>query len=164
MTVTTADAVAHERGAEVLRVPPPLYFGAAFAAGMALRASSIPLAWAARPGTALAGGVVLAGGVTLTIAGIAQVARHRRTIVPHRPVSTLLTTGVYRLSRNPMYTGLAVAYLGGVLLAGSWWPLITWPAAVVAVRLLVIGPEERYLASRFGQAYSQYRSRTRRWL
>ncbi len=75
-----------------------------------------------------------------------------------------MTGGAYRLSRNPMYTGLAVTYLGLALLFGSWWPLILWPLVIVAVRQLVIRPEERYLTQRFGQTYTDYQSRVRRWL
>ena len=76
----------------------------------------------------------------------------------------LVTTGAYRITRNPMYTGLALAYLGGALLADSWWPLATLPFALLAVRRIVIDPEERYLASCFGQTYTAYRARVRRWL
>ena len=154
---------ARARGARVPRVPPPLYYGAAFAAGLLLRRASVPLALTARPAT-VAGAVVLAAGTVLCLAAVGAVLRHRTTIVPHRPVSTLLTTGAYRISRNPMYAGLTLAYLGGALLAGSWWPLVTLPVAVLLVRTLVIGPEERYLAGHFGQAYLDYRARVRRWL
>ena len=62
-----------------------------------------------------------------------------------------------------MYAGLAIAYVGGALLAGTWWPLATLPIALVAVRRIVIDPEERYLAVRFGHAYAEYRARVRRW-
>lgn len=79
-------------------------------------------------------------------------------------MSTLVTGGVYRLSRNPMYTGLAVFYLGLVLVFGSWWPLLLWPLVIVAVWRLVIRPEERYLSERFGADYTAYRSSVRRWL
>jgi protein-S-isoprenylcysteine O-methyltransferase Ste14 len=89
---------------------------------------------------------------------------HRTTIVPHHPVAALLTGGAYRLSRNPMYTGLAIAYLGLALLFGSWWPLTLWLLVIVVVRQLVIRPEEDYLTQRFGQAYTDYQSRVRRWL
>jgi protein-S-isoprenylcysteine O-methyltransferase Ste14 len=108
--------------------------------------------------------VVAALGLALAFAGVAAVIRHRTTIVPHHPVATLLTGGVYRLSRNPMYTGLAIAYLGLALLLGSWWPLALWPLVIVAVRQLVIRPEEQYLTQRFGQTYTDYQSRVRRWL
>jgi protein-S-isoprenylcysteine O-methyltransferase Ste14 len=152
-----------ERGARVLRLPPPLYFGTAFAAGMLLRGASVPLAIGARPATLVLGAGVLAAGAVLCLAGVTAALRHQTTIVPHRPASTLLTAGAYRISRNPMYAGLAIAYLGGVLVAGSWWPLATLPIALIIVRNLVIGPEERYLADQFGQIYLDYRARVRRW-
>jgi protein-S-isoprenylcysteine O-methyltransferase Ste14 len=63
-----------------------------------------------------------------------------------------------------MYAALTLAYLGGALVAGSWWPLGTLPGALILVRYLVIGPEERYLAGHFGQAYLDYQARVRRWL
>jgi protein-S-isoprenylcysteine O-methyltransferase Ste14 len=63
-----------------------------------------------------------------------------------------------------MYTGLAGVYLGLALLLGSWWPLLLWPLVIVAVRHLVIRPEEQYLTDRFGPLYTDYRSRVRRWL
>ncbi|MDP9241515.1 MAG: isoprenylcysteine carboxylmethyltransferase family protein, partial [Actinomycetota bacterium] len=86
------------------------------------------------------------------------------TIVPHRPVARLLTGGPYGLTRNPMYTGLAMAYLGGALLAGTWLPLVFLPLALLCVRRLVIDPEERYLRGRFGADYAAYQARVRRWL
>jgi protein-S-isoprenylcysteine O-methyltransferase Ste14 len=79
-------------------------------------------------------------------------------------VSALITTGAYRMSRNPMYTGLAIAYLGGALLIGSWWPVLLWPVVIAAITALVIRPEERYLGERFGPAYADYCARVRRWL
>jgi protein-S-isoprenylcysteine O-methyltransferase Ste14 len=112
-----------------------------------------------RSGTALA---VL--GLALAVAGVAAVIRHRTTIVPHHRVATLLTGGAYGLSRNPMYTGLAIAYLGLALLLDSWWTLALWPLVIVAVRQLVIRPEEQYLTQRFGRPYTDYQCRVRRWL
>jgi protein-S-isoprenylcysteine O-methyltransferase Ste14 len=126
--------------------------------------SLVALPLGGRPATALAGVVVAALGLALSFTGVAAVIRHRTTIVPHHPVATLVTGGVYRLSRNPMYTGLAIAYLGLTLLFGSWWPLVLWPLVIVAVRQLVIRPEEEYLTERFGRTYTDYRSRVRRWL
>lgn len=151
-------------GAQVVRIPPPLYFGAAFAAGLALRRIGVALRFGTPTPTLAVGAAVVASGATLAVAGIAQVLRERTTIVPHRPVATLLTSGAYRISRNPMYTGLAIAYLGATPLAGTWWPLLTWPLALLAVRVLVIGPEERYLTDHFGQPYLDYQTRVQRWL
>ena len=158
----SANAAA-QHGARVIFIPPPLYYAAGLAGGMAIN-GVVRLPLGGRPATAVAGVVVAALGLALSFTGVAAVIRHRTTIVPHHPVATLLTGGVYRLSRNPMYTGLAIAYLGLALLFGSWWPLALWPLMILAVRRLVIRPEEQYLTQRFGQTYTDYQSRTRRWL
>ena len=150
-------------GARVIFIPPPLYYAAGLAGGMAIH-GLVALPLGGRPATAVAGAVLATLGLALALAGVAAVVRHRTTIVPHHPVATLLTGGPYRLSRNPMYTGLATAYLGLALLFGSWWPLALWPPVILAVRQLVIRPEEEYLGQRFGHTYTDYRSRVRRWL
>jgi len=147
----------------VIYIPPPFYYAAGLAGGMAIN-GVVALPIGGRPATAVAGAVLAALGLTLALAGVAAVIRHRTTIVPHHPVAALLTGGAYRLSRNPMYTGLAIAYLGLALVFGSWWPPALWPLVIVAVRQLVIRPEERYLTQRFGQTYTDYQSRVRRWL
>jgi protein-S-isoprenylcysteine O-methyltransferase Ste14 len=152
-----------QQGARVIFIPPPLYYAIGLAGGMTINAV-IALPLGGRPATAVAGAVLAALGLALNFAGVAAVIRHRTTIVPHHPVATLVTGGAYRLSRNPMYTGLAIAYLGLALLIGSGWPLALWPLVVVAVRQLVIRPEEQYLTQRFGQAYTDYQCRVRRWL
>ncbi len=167
MTAASA-GVSHEStgqpGARVVRVPPPAYYAAAFGAGLLLHSVTVPLAVGGEPVTGALGGTALATGAALALAGVVDVVRHRTTIVPHHRVSALVTTGVYRFSRNPMYTGLAVAYLGGGLLADTWWPLLFLPLALLAVRRIVIDPEERYLDQRFGPSYADYRARVRRWL
>jgi protein-S-isoprenylcysteine O-methyltransferase Ste14 len=151
------------RGARVPFIPPPLYYGAGFVAGVLLD-RLVPLSMGGRPATTVAGVVAGGVGLALTFGGVAGVVRHRTTIVPHHPVAALVTGGAYRWSRNPMYTGLAIAYLGGALLVGSWWPVAVWPLVILAVRRLVIDPEEQYLSERFGRAYADYRARVRRWL
>ncbi|MGV9667856.1 methyltransferase family protein [Nocardia niigatensis] len=152
-----------ERGARVLPLPPPVYYLAAAAGGMLLD-TAVALPVGGRPATTVAGVTILALGLILAWTGVGSVVRHRTTIVPHRPVSVLVTTGVYRISRNPMYTGLAVAVLGFGLVAGSWWPILLLPVTLFLVQRLVIEPEERYLTERFGAEYADYRNRVRRWL
>ena len=148
------------RGAEVIPIPPPAFYGAALGAGVLLqrvRPLDLDLGVAVPV-------VVLAAGAGLMIGGIVGVVRHKTTIIPHHSVSALVTTGVYRFSRNPMYTGLAIMVVGAALLLGTWWPIILLPAALTAIRSLVIAPEERYLAERFEQAYRDYQQAVRRWL
>jgi protein-S-isoprenylcysteine O-methyltransferase Ste14 len=151
------------RGARVIFIPPPLYYVAGLVAGAALdRLVGLPIG--GRPATVVAGAALAGAGLALMAGGVVGVIRHRTTIVPHHRVASLVTTGAYRLSRNPMYTGLAIGYLGVALLIGSWWPVALWPVVLLAVRRLVIRPEERYLQDRFGQTYADYRARVRRWL
>jgi len=140
-----------------------VYYGAAFAAGMLLHRAA-PLDIPGRPASSRVGVAVLVAGLALNFAGVATVLARRTTIVPHHPVRTLLTGGVYRISRNPMYTGLAITVAGGALVAGTWWPLVLLPPAVLAVRELAIKPEEAYLLERFGSVYADYQLRVRRWL
>lgn len=161
MTVT--DQVT-ARGARVVPIPPPLYYGAAFGAGLGLRAVTWPLPIGVPTVRVPVGVLLLVAGVAVAGAGVMSVVRHRTTIVPHHPVTTLLTTGIYRLSRNPMYVGLASAYLGTAVLVGSWWPVLTFPLALVAVRVVVVGPEENYLAEQFGAPFADYRRHVRRWV
>lgn len=144
-------------------VPPPLYYGAGLAIGM-VRQTTVPLTIGARAGSATLGVLLLSAGLVLVAGGVVGVIPHHTTIVLHHAVSALVTTGAYRLSRNPIYAGLALAYFDVALLAGSWWPLILLLLVLALVQQLVIAPAERYLADRFGQEYSDYRARVRRWL
>jgi protein-S-isoprenylcysteine O-methyltransferase Ste14 len=148
------------RGAKVIPIPPPAFYGAALGAGILLHRER-PLELDV--GTA-APMVVLAAGAGLMVGGIVGVVRHKTTIIPHRPVSVLVTTGAYRFSRNPMYTGLTIMVVGAAMLLGTWWPLILLPAALTAIRTLVVAPEERYLAEHFEQTYRDYQETVRRWL
>lgn len=160
---TAPGAAIPTAGAQVILIPPPLYYGIAFAVGVVIQ-QIVPLDIPALPATTPIGLTVLIAGSALCVAAVVAVVRHHTTIVPHHPVSALLTGGAYRVSRNPMYTGLALIVGGGSLIAGTWWPLILLPVALTAVRRLVIDPEERYLTTRFGPSYTTYRATVRRWL
>lgn len=150
-------------GANVFPIPPPLYYAAAVGTGLLLH-RLVPLKIPFRAIAVPTGAAVLAGGLAFNFAAVITVVTHKTTLVPHRRVATLITTGVYRVSRNPMYTGLALAVAGASLLARTWWPLILLPAALLAVRQLAIEPEERYLTEHFGSLYTDYQVRVRRWL
>jgi protein-S-isoprenylcysteine O-methyltransferase Ste14 len=151
------------RGAAVRFPVPPLLFAVPLAAGL-LTHRLLPLPLRGRPVTAGAGVALVAGGIGFSLSGTITVLRHRTTVVPHHPVTRLVTSGPYRISRNPMYAGHVVACVGAALWAGSWWPLIVLPLSVLATRQWVIGPEEEYLAQRFAAEYERYRSHVRRWI
>ncbi len=150
-------------GARTPRIPPPLYYGAALAGGLALQ-NLWPLGVPPVPAWTAVGVTLLASGLSLNFGALTAVFRNRTTLVPHHHVRTLISGGAYRLSRNPMYTGLALAVAGAALVLGTWWPALLLGPAVLVVRRLVIEPEERYLHDRFGPAYDAYCRHVPRWL
>jgi protein-S-isoprenylcysteine O-methyltransferase Ste14 len=79
------------------------------------------------------------------------------------PVAALVTSGPYRFSRNPMYLGMALLYVGLALGVGVIWALALLPVVLVIVDRYVIPPEERFLEARFGHEYRIYKARVRRW-
>ena len=76
----------------------------------------------------------------------------------------MVTRGVYRWTRNPMYLGMLVVLAGWAVWLGSAAALLGLPLSVLLLNRLQIGPEERILRERFGQDYIDYQARVRRWL
>jgi len=151
-------------GARV-RVLPPLVFLAVLAVGLVLD-WLLPLTI---PGTGgvplrLTSAVLLLAGLGVTAWAGASMHRARTTVSPWAAVSALVTAGPFRFTRNPIYLGDLLFYLGVSLWVGSWWPVLLLPLVFLAMQRLVIGPEERYLSARFGADYTAYRARVRRWL
>jgi len=104
------------------------------------------------------------GWLALTAASVGKFWRARTSIVPIRPANTLVMSGPYRFTRNPMYVGLALLTVALGLFADSWWPIALLVPVLVMVDRFVIAPEERYLTRRFGADYIAYTDRVRRWL
>jgi len=105
----------------------------------------------------------LAAGVALASFADVQFKRAGTAVKPFVPASALVTDGVFRVSRNPMYLGLALVLAGAALLLGSVPALVVAPAYAAWVGSRFIVREERQLAAQFGDAYSAYRAGTRRW-
>ena len=83
---------------------------------------------------------------------------------PNRPTTTLLLSGPYRLSRNPMYVGLTLLYVGLMTLLRLPWGLLFTPIVIWLISLWVIRPEEEYLAHKFGDSYLEYKKIVHRWI
>ena len=147
-----------------LKVPPPIVALLAAVAmwGLSLvsPASSVP---SFRIGVALALAVVA---VAFSISGAAAFRRAKTTKNPMKPqaASTLVVTGVYKLTRNPMYVGLSVLLFAWAVFLWSVWVLLGPVVFVAYVSRFQIAPEERVLADLFGNEYSAYKTRVRRWL
>ncbi len=103
-------------------------------------------------------------GVVLIVLARRELARHGQPTDPGHPTRKVVTTGVFAVSRNPLYLG-GFCVLAGVALAFDlFWALLTIPLALLACHRLLVAPEERYLACRFGEEYRTYAASVRRWL
>jgi protein-S-isoprenylcysteine O-methyltransferase Ste14 len=112
----------------------------------------------------LTGLIPLAAGISLNIAADRAFQRAGTTVKPFEASTTLITTGVFRISRHPMYLGFVLILLGIAVLLGSLTPWLVIPIFVILIDRVFIQTEERMLAEQFGQSWSTYTAGTRRWL
>jgi len=144
-------------------VPPPLiYIGGLAAAGVAeyVKPTTGP-PWPISLSIAVAG--VLAF-VALASAAVTRFRRAGTTENPFRPSTALVVDGPFRITRNPMYLGMAALFVGLAFLLGLMWALLILPIVLIAVDRLIIAREEPYLERKFGQDYVEYKKRVRRWI
>lgn len=90
--------------------------------------------------------------------------RARTGIEPHQPATTLVTHGIFRYTRNPIYLSFTLFTVAFALFIRNLWTLIALVPILIVLHYGVILREERYLERKFGDAYRQYRSRVRRWI
>ena len=148
-----------------LKIPPPVVF-LVCAGAMKGAAVACPFAAFDFPGRTAAAWVCFVPGAVLGLGGIATFLRARTTLHSDRPqgAAKLVTTGVYRISRNPMYAGLLCALAGGALALGNVLAALAPLAFFAYVDRFQIRPEERALREKFGAAFDAYAQATRRWL
>ena len=110
--------------------------------------------------------IAVLAGAAASIAGVAAFRRARTTVNPLKPdsASSLVDSGIYRLTRNPMYLGFALALLGWGIFLSNPLSLAMLFVFVGYMNRFQIVPEERALESLFGDAFKAYRSKVRRWL
>lgn len=148
-----------------LKVPPPLVVitAAALMAGLTytFRGASIDI-----PAHLVLAVVLAAIGIGCIGTGINEFRQHETTIDPRDPQrsSSLVDTGIYRFTRNPMYLGFLVILTGWAVYLGNLLPFVVLPAYVLYLGKYQIEPEERLLAAKFGSRYEAYRRKVRRWI
>jgi len=128
--------------------------------------STIPAATFTLPLAAtVAIALALLGG-TIALAGIIAFRRHGTTVNPMQPQETtsFVRTGIYRITRNPMYLGLAATLVAWAVYLGNTAALLLLVAFVAYMTEFQIKPEERALLMKFGPEYADYKSMVRRWL
>ncbi|HEY8260647.1 MAG TPA: isoprenylcysteine carboxylmethyltransferase family protein [Methylosinus sp.] len=146
-----------------VKVLPPFIFLAFLSLGVSAGLSSS--ARMAAPETATTMGVILIV-ASVTIVGLAfdALARAETPIDVRRPTATLVTTGIFSATRNPIYLSMTLLHIGVAFFVNSPWTFLLAAPMTSTLCLIAIKPEERYLERKFGDAYRAYRARTPRWL
>lgn len=146
-----------------VKVPPPAIFLGCLIGAMVLNwLWPLPEPWTTI--LRVAGAVGIVAGLVVGATAVSRMRRLHTTPDPERPTAALVTDGPYRFTRNPIYLGFLLIYLGFTLVAGTLWGLLLSPLLIWTVTRVVVRNEEAYLAQRFPDSYKAYKARVRRWL
>jgi protein-S-isoprenylcysteine O-methyltransferase Ste14 len=148
---------------EKKKLLPPVYVLASIVLMAALHFLA-PAAWLIPSGWNFLGVIPLAIGIVINIVADKAFRRAGTTVKPFEESSSLVTTGVYRFSRHPMYLGLVLIALGIATIMGSLTPLVIVAILALLLDRVFISVEERMLEQRFGLAWLEYKKRVRRWI
>ncbi len=158
--MTTVD----QDGASV-RIPPPLVYLAAVIAGGLTGRLLFPLSLDVPRGVRFAAAAVVAAiGFGVMAAAVGLFRRTGQDPKPWKSTPEIISTGVYRITRNPMYVGMALVQAGIGIGWASGWILALVPVVLAVVYATAVRHEEAYLEETFGDTYLRYKSSVRRWI
>jgi protein-S-isoprenylcysteine O-methyltransferase Ste14 len=145
---------------------PPLAVGVLVAGLMWLVSWAVPALDFVIQGRELCALIFALAGAIIIVVGVVSFRRAKTTINPMKPESSssLVLSGIYKFSRNPMYLGFLLALFGWAVFLSNALSFVCLPAFIYYMNRFQIEPEEKALAGKFGQAYVAYKSRVRRWL
>lgn len=155
----------NERDGAAVRFPPPLVYLLAVIAGGVLHVfvAPLPIAVSRTPRVGLA--LVVAGaGIALIAAALGLFRRSGQNPEPWKSTPEIISTGIYRYTRNPMYVGMALVQAGIGVGWGNGWILAFLPVVLAVVFAIAIRHEEAYLERKFGETYTTYKASVRRWI
>ena len=160
----TGPAMADTADTANVIVRPPIAWALAVLAGLALRwvvflpfmPASVPAGWV--------GGMVFVVALALFAWAIATITRAGSNVPTSMPTTSIVETGPYRFTRNPIYLSMFLGLVGLAMAFDSLWLLVMLVPFSLIIRYGVVAREEAYLERKFGDAYRQYRARVRRWL
>jgi protein-S-isoprenylcysteine O-methyltransferase Ste14 len=143
--------------------PPPLIYAGALAAGLiANRRYHIP--FLPRRIARTLGAPLVMGGLAIGLLGDREMRRAETNTNPYKPATSVVTGGPFRFTRNPLYLSMVLIYLGIAALTNALAPILLFPLVQRLMRRGVIEREERYLESKFGNEYVQYKGKVPRWI
>ena len=148
-----------------LKVPPP---AVALVIGvlMWLLARAAPSLGFVIPASTLIAIILAVAGLAIAIAGVATFAKAKTTVNPTTPQasSSLVSWGIYKVTRNPMYLGLLLELTAWAIFLSNPLPFLLLPVYMIYINRFQIAPEERVLTKLFGSNFAAYQSRVRRWI
>jgi protein-S-isoprenylcysteine O-methyltransferase Ste14 len=150
--------------AGVIALPPLIFLGFPVAATVLEAVIPLPILGAHALAHYLAGAAVAACGFVLIGMGTRRFVAAGTNIPPNLPTTALVVDGIYRQTRNPLYLGATLIYLGLSVGAGSLWAIVLVIPLLWVINVGVIAREERYLERKFGDAYRVYKEQVRRWI
>jgi protein-S-isoprenylcysteine O-methyltransferase Ste14 len=149
--------------AGVIAPPPVLYAGALIASFVLRRFWPAPISggatWVVLAGVAL--GLL---GVGLVVWGLVTMRSAGTNVDPRKETTAIVADGPFRVTRNPLYVGLTLIYLGLTLGFDVWWGLVLLVPLLIVMHFGVVCREERYLERKFGDDYRQYKRRVARYI
>jgi protein-S-isoprenylcysteine O-methyltransferase Ste14 len=146
-------------------IPPPLFYVIIFIAAVLIQ-KQIPVDSALFQSRAfkVVGIFFMIISLFFLARSLRQFFQSRNTLILVKPATSLQTTGIYEISRNPMYVGMTILYLGLTCIIGNWWNIILFPLLFLIIQEYIIKREEKYLLLEFGEQYNEYKNNVRRWL
>jgi protein-S-isoprenylcysteine O-methyltransferase Ste14 len=143
--------------------PPPFIYAGALVIGL-LANRLLRLRFLPRRLARTLGPLLFVSGLLVGLLGFLEVRRAGSNGDPREPTTTVVTEGPYRFTRNPMYLGFTLQYVGISALFNALLPILLLPAVQQLMRRGVIEREERYLERKFGEEYLHYKESVRRWI
>ena len=155
----------NEKDSPGVYIPPPLIYVLSFiTAGFIQKRIPIDDSWFHSQMAIIMGMSLLIISLFFLVRSLRQFFKSKNTLILIKAAFSLQKNGIYSISRNPMYIGLAIVYLGIACFIGNWWNIILFPILLLIVQEYIIKREEKYLERRFGQEYLDYKGSVRRWL
>jgi protein-S-isoprenylcysteine O-methyltransferase Ste14 len=150
--------------AGVIALPPLIFLGFLAVAAVLEAVVPLPVLAAYAFPRYLAGAALAAGGFVMIAMGTRRFLAAGTNLPPTLPTTALVVDGIYRRTRNPLYLGTTLIYLGLGVAAGSLWAIGLVVPLMWVINVGVVAREERYLERKFGDAYRAYKGRVRRWI
>ena len=155
----------NEKDGAAVRIPLPLVFLGGVIIGVVVHAFVLPAPIWLSSGLRIAVAVVVAGvGLAVMGGAIGLFRRTGQDPKPWKSTPEIISTGVYRITRNPMYVGMALLQIAIGVGLENWWIIVLVPAALAIVHATAVRHEEAYLERKFGDEFTRYQATVRRWI